>query len=178
MARNRQKRNNKRLWGLVSSMGWRRMPCCVLARKRDNIKRTRHHHLLTSEKQGIIFELTVPAEEDLAQANFRKKNWRKEIDPGRTKCRMEAEIFPCWGRVNRIYDKHPPYLLQVLRLNKQRNQKGTGLGYKNSLQSYLYTVACKKHQAIWKLGVGEPPIHPTQPTHPTQLKMSNLLHPK
>ena len=27
--------------------------------------------------------------------------------------------------------------------------------------SYLYFVACTKHQAIWKLGVGEPPIHPT-----------------
>ena len=27
-----------------------------------------------SEKQGIIIELTVPAEENLAQANFRKKN--------------------------------------------------------------------------------------------------------
>ena len=36
MARNRQTRNNKRLWGLVSSMGWRQMPCYVSSSNSDN----------------------------------------------------------------------------------------------------------------------------------------------
>ena len=68
---------------------------------------------------------------------------------------MGAEIFPCWGPIKRIHKYHPPYLLQVLWPNKQRNQKRTGLYCKNF-------VACKKHQAIWKFRVGEPPIHPTR----------------
>ena len=32
-----------------------------------------------SEKQCIIIELTVPTEENLAQANFRKKSWSMKI---------------------------------------------------------------------------------------------------
>ena len=72
-----------------------------------------------------------------------------------------AEIFPCRGRIMRIHEKHSPYLLQVLRPNKQINQKGTEICCKKIPESYLYFGACKKHRAIWKLQVGEPPIRPT-----------------
>ena len=57
-----------------------------------------------SEKQGIIIELTVPAEENLPQASFRKKNWSMKIWSRRTKCRMGAEIFLCRGRIKRIHE--------------------------------------------------------------------------
>ena len=61
-----------------------------------------------SQKQGIIIELTVPAEENLAQVNFTKKQNKtktevRRFDPGKTKCRMEAETFPCRGRIKRIH---------------------------------------------------------------------------
>ena len=48
------------------------------------------------EKQGIVIELAVPAE-NLAQAKFRGKK-----NPS-VQCRMGDDIFPCRGRIKRIH---------------------------------------------------------------------------
>ena len=94
MARNMQTRNNKRLWGLVSSMGWSQMPCYVPSRNSDNIKKTRYHYLLTFEKQGIIIELMVPAKENLAQANFRKQLKYEDLIHKGQSAGWELKYFP------------------------------------------------------------------------------------
>ena len=177
MVRNRQTRNNKRLWGLVSSMGWRQMPCYVPSRNSDSIKKTRHHYLLPSEKQGIITELTVPAEENPAQVNFRGKNKQTnkqnkektrsmKIWSRKDKCRIWAEIFPCRGRIKRIHKQHLRYLLQLFGLtNKDPERHWTLLQEQPSELRTLcglqekpsnLKVTCKKHQAVLKLGVQIP----------------------
>ena len=106
-----------------------------------------------SKKQGVIIEITVPAEENLA---------RYEFDPGKTSAGWELIYFAVvvGGFTNNTFRT----CYKSFGLKKQRNKKGTGLCCKNSPHSYLYFVACKKHQAIWKLGVGDRPyISPTNP---------------
>ena len=132
------------------------MPCYVPSRSSDNIKTTRHHYIYSpSEKQSIIIDFMVPAEENLAQANFRKKLKYEDLIQEGQSAGWETKYFP-------VEVGLPLYLLQVLRPNKHKNQKGTGLCCKNSPQNYLHFVACKKHQAIWKL-VTCPYVPPTNP---------------
>ena len=74
-----------------------------------------------SEKQGIITELTVPAEENLAQANFRKKLKYMDLIQEGYKYRVGAEIFPVQVGSRGFTDNALRILLQVLQPNKQRN---------------------------------------------------------
>ena len=72
------------------------MPCNVSSISSGNIKKTRHHYLgySPSEKQGIIIELTVPAEENLAQANFRKKMKYEDLIQEGQSAGWELKYFP------------------------------------------------------------------------------------
>ena len=71
------------------------MPSYVPSRDSDNIEKARHNCLLTIRQAlGIIIELTVPAEENLAQANLRKKMKYEELIQEGQAAGWELKYFP------------------------------------------------------------------------------------
>ena len=169
MARNRQTRSNKRMWGLVSSMEWKQMPCYVPSRNSDNIKKTRHHYLLTIWKAKVsllnswyLLRRTLHRPTSEKKKKEKKKLKLEDLIQEGQSAGWVLKYFPVevWSRGFINNTLHTCF--KFFGLTNKENQKGTELCFKNSPQELLpYSVACKKHQAIWKLGVGELPIHPT-----------------
>ena len=60
-------------------MGRKQMPCYVPPEIVTTSRRPDITIYLPPEKQGIIIDFMVPAEENLAQANFREKKWSMKI---------------------------------------------------------------------------------------------------
>ena len=112
----------------------------------------------------------------MSSTSGKKRKYGDFIQEGQS-ARLELKYFPVdVGSRGFTNNNLCTCMLQVLRPNKQRNQKGTGICCKNSPQSYLLTL-WDLQKTPSNLEVGS--WWTTHTSHPpTQLKMSNLLCPK
>ncbi|XP_041471215.1 uncharacterized protein LOC121420618 [Lytechinus variegatus] len=130
----------------------------------------------TSMKVGIVVELTVPAEENMAQANLRKKCKYEDLIREGKEAGWALVYFPVEVGSRGFASQSLRTCLKFLGLTKKGNQCCAGCCVKSGTTGYIYFVAVKKQQDFRKLGADHKTIYPSDRRKPgrgpTQPKLS------